>query len=67
MYHLRGCSTLSYISNTQEEKEQNSKLLKMVTLRDIAQLPVLEQHEVVGSHLSRESKGKRERKRNWCL
>lgn len=41
----------------------------MVMLRDIAQLiaPVLEQHEAVGSHLSRESKGKRERRRNWCL
>lgn len=65
MYHLRGCSTLSYIPNTQEEKGQNSKLLKMGTLRDTAQLraPVLEQHEAEGSHLSRESKGKRERER----
>lgn len=45
---------MSYIPNTQEEKEQNSKLLKMVTGRDTAQLraAVLEQREAVGSHLS---------------
>lgn len=37
----------------------------MVTLRDTAQLraPVLEQHEAEGSHLSRESKGEREREK----